>query len=189
MVTLTKDALAARAAKLGWSFGDFTYGVPAVHVWGNDGALRIGKYCSIAGDVQILLGGNHRPDWVTTYPFNVLRSHLGHITGHPSTRGDVNIGNDVWIGKGATIVSGVTVGDGACIAAEAVVTSDVPPYFIVGGNPARTIRARFSERQIAELLQIAWWNWDERDLEPLFELMLSDRVDDFIKAALGRRQI
>ncbi len=129
-----------------------------------------------------MLGGNHRVDWVTTYPFNVLEASARHIKGHPHTRGDVIIGNDVWIGQSCTIMSGVKIGDGACLAAEALIVKDVPPYSIVGGNPARMIRERFNPDQIERLIRIAWWNWDSDKLKKNFALLLSSNIDAFIEA-------
>ncbi len=76
------------------------------------------------------------------------------------TKGDTTVGNDVWIGHKATIMAGVTIGDGAIIAAHSLVTKEVAPYSIVGGNPAREIRKRFTEDQIKKLLEIQWWNWN-----------------------------
>jgi len=98
--------------------------------------IRIGKFCSIAHDVTFILG-NHRVDWVSTYPFSVFFDEASHITGHPLSNGDINIGNDVWIGKFSTIISGISIGNGAVIAANSFVTKDVPPYAIVSGNPAK----------------------------------------------------
>jgi acetyltransferase-like isoleucine patch superfamily enzyme len=124
------------------SFGDFTYGTPTVFSWGEGTVLRVGRFCSIAGNVSIFLGGNHRSDWITTYPFGCLK-YFNKKPGHPSTNGDVVIGNDVWIGCNATILSGVKIGDGSVIAANSLVTKDVPDYSIVGGNPAKVIRKDF----------------------------------------------
>ena len=183
MVTYTRDALAEVATAHGWNIGEHTYGVPRVMHWRGSGKLVIGRYGSIAAGVQIMLGGDHRTDWVTTYPFNVLDRSAAHIEGHPTTRGNVVIGNDVWIGQGATVLSGVTIGDGACIAARAVVVKDVPPYAIVGGNPGRVIKMRFDDRQIARLLALRWWDWPIDRIRPLFPLMLSDRIDAFLDAA------
>jgi hypothetical protein len=123
--TLTRDVL----APLGYQAGDFTYGVPAVWRWGEPATLIIGKYCSLSIEIVIQLGGNHRPDFVTTYPFSAIADwpEAADIEGHPASKGDVRIGNDVWIGMGALILSGVTIGDGAVIAARAVVSRDVPP--------------------------------------------------------------
>ena len=107
--------------------------------------MIVGDYTSIASDVLFMIGGGHRMDWASMFPF---RSHFrlpgAWSDGHPSSRGDIRIGNDVWIGSGALILSGITVGDGAVIGARSVVTRNVAPYAIVAGNPARHIRARFS---------------------------------------------
>lgn len=161
--------------------GKGSYGEPRVLSFGEGTKLRIGKYCSIAGGVTILLGGNHRPDWVTTYPFNVLWPHVaGHIQGHPATKGDVIIGNDVWIGLGASILSGVTIGDGAVIGAYAVVAKNVPPYAIVVGNPAKVVKFRFDESTIEQLLTIAWWDWSDAKIASAIPFLLSDNINDFI---------
>lgn len=142
--------------------GRFTYGFENVKVleWGEGAALRIGSFCSLAGAITVFLGGNHRTDWITTFPFgHVFEDELGGagIAGHPAGNGDVVIGNDVWIAQGVTIMSGVTVGDGAVLAANAHVVRDVGAYEIVGGNPAATLRHRFDEETRALLLALRWW--------------------------------
>jgi acetyltransferase-like isoleucine patch superfamily enzyme len=118
-------------------------------------ALTIGRYCSIADKVEILLGGDHRLDWVSTYPFAAMQG-LWPDADAPAdyhvSRGDVTIGNDVWLGSGCIILSGVTVGHGAVVAARAVVTRDVAPYTVVAGNPARPLRQRFDPDTVAALL-------------------------------------
>ena len=123
--------------------------------------LIIGKFCSIAqGATFIMNGGNHRTDWLTNYPFPIFGRGWEHVM--PDTwpnKGDTIIGNDVWIGNGAVFMPGVNVGDGAIVASRSVVTKDVPPYAVVGGNPARHIRYRFSEEDIQALLDVQWWNW------------------------------
>lgn len=143
--------------------------------------VHMGSFVSIGVDVVMMDGGSHRTDWVTTFP---LRAALGlpgaYEDGHPRLKGDIVIGNDVWIGRGARVLSGVTIGDGAVVAAYSVVTKDVAPYSVVGGNPAREIRKRFSEAQIAELLAIAWWDWPmEKILSCVNELSNAD-IDGFI---------
>lgn len=168
--------------------GQGTYGTPHVISWDDRTRLRIGKYCSIADGVVILLGGEHRTDWITTYPFSVLWPEAQTIKGHPRTRGDVMIENDVWIGREAMILSGVRIGDGAVIGARSVVTKDVAPYTIVAGNPARVIRQRFSTDQICALLKIAWWNWDKERLQLHLPLLLSENIDEFIKTAGATNQ-
>jgi acetyltransferase-like isoleucine patch superfamily enzyme len=143
--------------------GRYTYGHSGLIIrqWTNSADFNIGQFCSIASGVTVLLGGNHRTDWITTYPFGHIATHdLGNtqITGHPATKGDVHIGNDVWIGMGATLLSGITIGDGAVIAAQALVTRDVAPYTIVGGNPAKHIANRFPDPIVALLKKLAWWD-------------------------------
>lgn len=144
--------------------------------------LRIGAFCSIGGDVQIYLGGEHRVDWVSTYPFCRYWKGFSDITGHPRTKGDVTIGNDVWIGAEALILSGVTIGDGAVIGARSVVAKDVPPYAIAVGNPARIIKYRFSEVQIQRLLELKWWEKNDDEIKPWVHLLLNDNVDEFIRS-------
>jgi len=143
------------------SVGDYTYGIPRI-LWLTPGRkVVIGKFCSIAPGVELLLGGNHRPDYVTTYPFAALPTDWPGATGEtPISKGDIMIGNDVWIGTSAKILSGVTIGDGAVIGAYSVVAKNVAPYTIAVGNPAREIKKRFDESTIQKLLELKWWYWD-----------------------------
>jgi acetyltransferase-like isoleucine patch superfamily enzyme len=161
--------------------GRYSYGSPALHFAGSGAQLRIGQFCSIADQVKIFLGGEHRMDWVTTYPFPQMLPAARGISGHPATKGDVTIGNDVWIGHGATILSGVTIGDGAVVGAHAVLARDVPPYAIVGGNPARLVRHRFPPAQVDALLQIRWWDWPLPKIEAELPYLLSGDTDGFIQ--------
>jgi chloramphenicol O-acetyltransferase type B len=110
--------------------------------------------CSIAGNVQIFLGGLHRTDWISTFPFPAFIEEAAGIEDYDGTRGDVEIGNDVWLCSGCTILSGVTIGDGAVVACGSIVTRDVEPYSVVAGNPARHVRWRFPEEQRQALLEI-----------------------------------
>jgi acetyltransferase-like isoleucine patch superfamily enzyme len=160
--------------------GRGTYGEPVVYDWGEGSKLKIGNFCSISLNVMIFLGGEHRTDWVTTYPFNVFWDSAKHIQGHPKSKGDVIIGNDVWIGMDALILSGVTIGDGAVIGTNAVVAKNVPPYAIVAGNPARIIRYRFDAETIEKLLEIAWWNWPDEKIDAAVSLLLSPDISQFI---------
>ena len=164
--------------------GPHSYGEPLIPTFpGDTGRVRVGAFVSIALDVVIMDGGNHRTDWVSTYPFRARFGLPGaYEDGHPRIKGDVNIGNDVWIGRGARIMGGIEVGDGAVVAGYSVVTRDVRPYAIVAGNPAREIRRRFSDEQVQALLEIAWWDWPlERVLEAVPQLC-SENVDRFIAA-------
>ena len=154
-----------------------------IHTFGSSANLIIGSFCSIAPDVQILLGGEHKIKWITTYPFNIFRN-IEEITGHPATKGDVNIGNDVWIGMDSLILSGVNIGDGAIVGARTIVTKDIPPYAIVAGNPARIIRKRFDDEIINQLLQIKWWDWDDDKIEKFIPLLLNENIVNFVQAAL-----
>ena len=126
--------------------------------------LIIGDYCSIGMNVIIMLGGDHRMDWISTYPFSEILSNAPKVKGHPQSKGDVVIGNDVWIGDNVTILSGVTIADGACIGASSVVTKNVGLYEIWAGNPARYINRRFNQSEIELLEKIKWWNWEELDV-------------------------
>ncbi len=165
-----------------YDIGRYTYGRPNI-IWGKKegGAeLKIGSFCSIAKNVTIFLGGNHRPDWITTYPFNIILKDFENIKGTPTTKGKVTIGNDVWIGMGATILSGVTIGDGAVIGANTLVSKPVEPYSIHVGNPGKTVKKRFDEKTIKKLLELKWWNWDIKKIKENVPLLLSNKVHELI---------
>ncbi|HEX2136565.1 MAG TPA: CatB-related O-acetyltransferase [Microvirga sp.] len=186
----TQLHLSKEAARYGWDIREFSYGRPKVRFPDSGAALTIGRYCSIADNVEILLGGNHRVDWVTTYPFSAFRPlwpKAPRVQDYEGTGGDVSIGNDVWLGSGALILSGVTIGDGAVVAARAVVTKDVPPYAVAGGNPASVIRYRFDAPTIAALLEVAWWDLPPEMVERIIPLLQSDRVDELIQTVRGLR--
>ncbi len=146
--------------------------------WSGD-RLVIGRYCSIAAETRFIMnGGNHPTTWMTTYPFPVF-GH-GWEAAMPEswpTKGDTTIGHDVWIGYGAIIMPGVTIGNGAIIAAATVVTRDVPPYAIVGGNPGTVLRYRFDEATIARLQALAWWNWDAAKVTRNVKALCAGDVD------------
>jgi virginiamycin A acetyltransferase len=163
---------------LGYEVGEYTYGRPRV-VFPN-GKLKIGKFCSIAWNVTIYLGGNHRVDWFALYPFSPRDGRWPEADGLEevlTTKGDVAIGNDVWIGSDVIIMSGITVGDGAVLGTGSVVTTDVEPYTIVAGNPARIIKKRFSEEVIAKLLEIRWWDWPEEKIRSNLHVLCSNEVE------------
>jgi acetyltransferase-like isoleucine patch superfamily enzyme len=143
--------------------GRYTYGFESMSVkqWGEGANLKIGSFCSIAEGLIVILGGNHRVDWITTFPFgHIFQEELGGsgIKGHPVTKGDVIIGSDVWIGRNVTIMSGVNIGDGAVVAANSTVVKDIGSYEIWGGNPARMLKVRFGKEIVEELLSLCWWN-------------------------------
>lgn len=165
-----------------YDVGDWSYCGDNFNVlsWGEGTTLRIGNFCSVSDNVTILLGGEHRTDWITTYPFNVLFTEASHIKGHPNSKGDVIIKNDVWIGGNSTILSGVNIGNGAVIGTGSVVTKDVPSYGIVAGNPAVLIRYRFPQDVINELEKISWWNWKIDKIINKIPLLLSKDVEKFI---------
>lgn len=166
-----------------YAIGRGTYGGLAVRDWNEGTTLRIGAFCSLAKGVQVFLGGNHNTHLVTTYPFSALWPAARALGGHPVSRGDVNIGNDVWIGAEAMILSGVSIGDGAVIGARAVVSRDVPAYAIVAGNPAQPVGRRFDEAVAARLLAVRWWDWDDARIERALPWLLSERIEDFLDAA------
>lgn len=166
------------------SVGRFTYGFENLMIrqWNEGAALKIGAFCSFANNINIFLGGNHRTDWITTFPFgHIFQEELGgsEILGHPSTKGDVVIGNDVWIGSGATIMSGIHIGDGAVVSANACVVKDVPPYHIVGGNPSKSLKQRFEDDIVEILLRLKWWDLPLEDIK-LINKILSSKPDKAI---------
>ena len=167
---------------LGYEIGEYTYGVPTVVF--PQGKLKIGKYCSIAWNVTIFLGGNHRTDWIASYPFPTSADRFPKARGiveFLETRGDVTIGNDVWIGIDVIIMSGVTIGDGAVIGAGAVVSGDVEPYAIMSGNPARLVRKRFSDEVIARLLEVKWWDWPYEKVNDNVHVLCSGDIDGLMQ--------
>lgn len=136
--------------------------------------LIIGSFCSIGSGASFVMAGNqgHRADWISTFPFffmNEEPAFAGATSGYRPA-GDTVVGHDVWIGSEAMILGGVTIGHGAIIGSRALVTRDVEPYTVVGGSPAKPIRKRFSDADIARLLELAWWDWPIeriRDAMPL----------------------
>ncbi len=143
--------------------------------------LIIGKFCAIAKGIEFVMNGaNHRMNSVTTYPFNIMgggwKKATPALTELPF-KGDTVVGNDVWIGAGVTIMPGVHIGDGAIIAARSVVTKEVAPYTIVGGNPARLIRKRFDDELTDYLLRIKWWDWPPEKIFANLETLCSADLD------------
>jgi len=143
--------------------GPHSYIAPTVHYYAGDKCrISIGDWSAFAAEVEIMPGGNHRIDTVASYPIRRRFRLAGYEDdGQPWSKGDVNIGSDVWIGRGVRILGGVTIGHGAVVAAWSTVTHDIEPYGIVAGAPAKHLRHRFDQAIIEALLRIAWWNWPE----------------------------
>jgi acetyltransferase-like isoleucine patch superfamily enzyme len=141
----------------------------------NDGNLIIGSFCSIADEVVVFLGSEHRVGWFSTFQFGPHFEDFAYrMDKMLVTKGDVVIGNDVWIGYRATIMSGITIGDGAIISANAHVVKNVEPYSIVGGNPASFIRYRFSQEVIDYLLALKWWDLELSVIEQLYPSLCAE---------------
>lgn len=169
-----------------YKIGDKCYGLPIIKHPHKDSTLSIGSYCSFAENVQIFMGGMHHTDWVTTYLFPAYEENCGHITNWALTKGNVTIGNDVWLCANCVILSGVTIGDGAVIANSAVVTKDVPPFAIVGGNPAKIIRWRFDEPTRMALLESKWWDWPQHEILNVADKLCTDNIKQFLEYVKGR---
>jgi len=178
------------------SVGDFTYYDSPCHPerFQDDNVLHhyeaqgdrliIGKYCAIAHGVTFIMNGaNHRMDGVSTYPFPIFGhdwgEHMDLLSNLPS-RGDTQVGNDVWIGMDAMVMPGVTIGNGAIIAARAVVAADVPPYSVVAGNPAQVVRERFKPKDVERLLKAAWWHWSAETVSAHVRALMSGDVETIV---------
>lgn len=153
----------------------------------NHDKLQIGKFCSVACGAKFLFNSaNHTLYSLSTYPFPLFFEEWGlekkDVTNAWDNKGDIVISNDVWIGYEAVILAGVTIGDGAIIGTRAVVTKDVPPYTIVGGVPAKSIKKRFSEETISTLLEIQWWNWSKERIARNIGAIQSGNIEQLKEA-------
>ncbi len=150
--------------------------------------LIIGKFCQIGADVEFVMNGaNHQMNAVSTFPFYTLK---GWNMDPPKMqdlpiKGNTVIGNDVWIGQNAVILPGVTIGDGAIIGANSVVGSDIAPYTIVAGNPAKAIRKRFDDELIELMLKFQWWNRSIEEIDSLIPLLTNSDLE-YVKAKIKR---
>ena len=141
--------------------------------------LIIGKFCQIGANVEFVMNGaNHQMNAVSTYPFYIFN---GWKQDPPSIndlsiKGDTIIGNDVWIGEGVTILPGVKIGDGVIIGKCSLVTKDIPPYSIVGGNPAKIIKKRFDDEMINLLLELKWWDKSIKEINELIPLLANSNI-------------
>lgn len=143
--------------------------------------LIIGKFCMIASDVTFIMNGaNHLTDAISTYPFEIFGNGWEKAMERKTypSKGDTVIGNDVWIGYNATIMPGVQVGDGAIIATDSTVIKNVSPYSVVGGNPAKEIKKRFTDEQIERLLEIQWWNWKIEKITEKLSVLTDNKLEE-----------
>lgn len=143
--------------------------------------LIIGKFCAIARGAKFIMNGaNHKLSGISTYPFQIFGNGWETVTpavGDLPYKGDTVIGNDVWIGYEALIMPGVRVGNGAIISSRSVVVADVPPYTIVGGNPAKVIKQRFEAADVNTLNDVAWWDWPIGNITKHLRLIVSGDVE------------
>ena len=147
--------------------------------------LIIGKFCAIGKGVEFIMNGaNHRMNGATTYPFNILGGGWEKCTPQLCDlplKGNTVVGNDVWIGQNVTILPGVHIGDGAVIGANSVVSKDVPPYHVVGGNPIKIIRKRFDDDIIAFLMKLKWWDWPAEKITENLEVLCGGDISALMK--------
>lgn len=158
--------------------------------------LIIGKFCQIAHGTTFIMGAaNHRLGSATTYPFNVMGGvwreiSTPHIEELPH-KGDTVIGNDVWLGRNCTILPGVKIGNGAIVAACSVVTKDVAPYTVVGGNPARFLKKRFDDGTAALLEELRWWDLPPEELTEIIPVLCDTdikRAAEKLRAILAEKK-
>lgn len=174
--------------------GNMTYFNKGRHTYGNlynpfghhaKNPVKIGSFCSIANGVTFLDAGQHHMDIVTTFPLSQTMGFEDlEKTGEPShctqKPQGIIVENDVWIGWNALILQNVTIGNGAIIGAGAIVTKDVPPYAIIGGNPGKIIKYRFDKETIRKLLEIKWWEWDDEKIKKNINLFYNRNIYEFV---------
>jgi acetyltransferase-like isoleucine patch superfamily enzyme len=169
------------------TWGEYSYADGGLDVsFIENAGLSIGKFCSIGKGCKVILGGNHRGDWISTFPFSALFPDSPDIADYQVSKGDVAIGNDVWIGAGVTILSGVTIGDGAIIGAGSVVVKDVAPYIMVAGNPARFKKRRFDAETIKQLLEVQWWDFPEDEIRKIIPILMSGDIEKLLSLKDGK---
>ena len=183
-----KDNLKEEIKKKLSVVGKWSYGSPKIYRYNWKNKIYIGNFCSIGPEVKIIIGGNHRTDWVTTSPlpdesfnFDNTFANARKIKNFDLSKGDLFIKNDVWIGAFSIILSGITLGNGCVIAAGSVVTKDVKPYTIVGGVPAKFLRSRFNKKQSKFLNESGWWDLEDEKINFLSQYLLNKNVSEFIK--------
>lgn len=166
--------------------GKWSYGNPKIYRWNSEDKLIVGNFCSIGPNVSFFIGGDHRTDWITTSPlpdpkFSFFFNKAKNIKNFSKSKGNIIIGNDVWIGGNSLILSGAEIGTGAVIAAGSLVNGKIEPYSVVGGNPAKLIKKRFSDSDIKKILDTKWWDLNDQIINSLSIYLLSDNIEKFIK--------
>lgn len=154
-------------------------------LWMPDERIEVGAFCSFSANVRLFGGGEHKAS-VTTFPLRTLLVDPEGGNVEATSKGPTRVGSDCLLGWGAMVLSGVTVGHGAIVGAGAVVASDVPPYAVAAGNPARVVRMRFEEQTVERLLAVAWWNWDDDTIRERVDLF--DDVERFLAVAEADRR-
>jgi virginiamycin A acetyltransferase len=162
-------------------FGDIDFESHVTHFYEfYDDKLIIGKFCQIASGVEFIMNGaNHQMDCISTFPFYIFErwgENIPSLDKFP-LKGDIIIGNDVWIGQNSTILPGIKIGDGAIVGTKSVVGSDIEPYTIVAGNPARVIRKRFDEELIELILKLKWWDLPFKEIIGLIPLLHDNGIE------------
>lgn len=174
-----------------YTVGRFTYGFQNVHIkgYGSGKSITIGSFCSLATGITMIMGGNHRTDWASTFPFGyIFENELTRerVPDGCVSKGDVTIGSDVWIGHGVTIMSGISIGHGAVLAAGALVTKDVPPYCIVGGSPATLLKRRMPMSVSAAMLELRWWDLPLEDIRSISRDLCSPPTLEWVRGMIER---
>jgi acetyltransferase-like isoleucine patch superfamily enzyme len=164
--------------------GKWSYGNPTIYRWDWESKIIIGNFCSLGPDICFYIGGNHRLDWISTSPlpadqFSKVFKEANKIDNFSKSRGNIEIGHDVWIGGRSTILSGVKIGTGAVIAAGSVVVNDVEPYTVSGGNPNKEIKKRFDDDTIKKILSTEWWLMRDQEIDILSKYLLSNDIKNF----------
>ena len=165
--------------------GKWSYGNPTICRWDWESKIIIGNFCSLGPDICFFIGGNHKLDWITTSPlpapqFSKVFKEANKIDiFSEKSRGNIEIGHDVWIGGRSTILSGVKIGTGAVIAAGTVVVNDVDPYTVSGGNPNKEIKKRFNDDVIKKILSTEWWLMRDQEIDVLSKYLLSNDIESF----------
>lgn len=151
-------------------------------------SLRIGKFCAFAHGVKFIMAdANHATAGISTFPFAIFGGKWAEeipITSYPFKQyKDTIIGNDVWLGMDVTVMPGVNIGDGAIVGSKSVVASDIPPYSVAVGNPAKIIKQRYTEQEKTMLLELSWWNWDLEMIEEAIPILVNKGVKELVEFA------